>query len=97
MRQPSHFDYAVYLTEMAKTYLHISRSSAAAAKSYNKSYTGACIHYEKKTFNHLTEVVKIMAENILLNQSASVCHLSAQSSIKVHKGRLLMSNSLNSE
>lgn len=70
MRQPSHFDYAVYLTEMAKTYLHITKSSAAGANSYSRSYTGACIHYERKTFNHLSDVVKIVAEKVLFNHSA---------------------------
>lgn len=29
MRQPSHFDYAFWLTEMAKACLHVTMSSAA--------------------------------------------------------------------
>lgn len=67
MRQPGHFDYAVYLTKMSKSCLHITKSSAAGANSYIRSYTGACDCCERKTFNHLSYMVKIVPEKVLLN------------------------------
>lgn len=96
MRQPSHFDYALCLAEMAEACLPVTTSSAAG-EAASAHIMEVPVPIMKGVFNHLGYVVKIVSEKLLINHCAQACHSSAKSPIKVHNGRVLMNNALNAK